>query len=80
KRNSGCACNEACANAYYLCLTFEQLGKEFNDYKDNYNQLRCQWDLKQMTPCEYRKYLFQQPRSSVVLGTKKLPSWNIPRR
>ena len=49
------------------CLTFKQLGKEINDYKDDYNQLRCQWDLKQMTPCEYRGYLFQQPRTSIVL-------------
>ena len=28
------------------CRTFEQLGKEINDYKDDYNQLRCQWHLK----------------------------------
>ena len=49
------------------CLTFEQLEKEINNYKDDYNQLRCQWDLKQMTPCEYREYLFQQPRESKVL-------------
>lgn len=48
-------------------LTFEQLGKEFNDYMDDYNQLRCQWYLKQMTPSEYRGYLFQQPRTSIVL-------------
>ena len=41
------------------CLTFEQLEKEINNYKDDYNQLRCQWYLKQMTPCEYRGYLFQ---------------------
>ena len=41
------------------CLTFEQLKKEINDYKDDYNQRRCQWHLKQMTPCEYREYLFQ---------------------
>ena len=41
------------------CLSFEQLEKEINDYMDDYNQLRCQWHLKQMTPCEYREYLFQ---------------------
>ena len=41
------------------CLTFEQHGKEINDYMDDYNQLRCQWDLKQMTPCKYRESLFQ---------------------
>ena len=41
------------------CLTFEQLEKKINDYKDDYNQLRCQWYLKQMPPCEYRESLFQ---------------------
>ena len=41
------------------CLTFEQLEKEINDYMDYYNHSRCQWDLKQMTPCEYREYLFR---------------------
>ena len=40
-------------------LTFEQHRKEINDYMDDYNQLRCQWDLKQMTPCKYRESLFQ---------------------
>lgn len=49
------------------CLIFKQPGKEFNDYMDDYNQLRCQWDLKQMTPSEYREYLFQQTGTSIVL-------------
>ena len=49
------------------CLTFEQLEKKINDYKDDYNQLRCQWDLKQMTPCEYREYLFRIRQYGFIL-------------
>ena len=53
------------------CLTFEQLEKEINDYMDYYNHSRCQWDLKQMTPCEYREYLFRQPGAAIVpMGEK----------
>ena len=48
------------------CLTFEQLGKGFNIYELLHHS-NFQWYLKQMTPCEYRGYLFQQPGTSIVL-------------
>ncbi|MNL54266.1 hypothetical protein D3C87_1775850 [compost metagenome] len=39
------------------CSTFEGLGEEVSKYMDYYNNYRCQWGLKKMTPVEYRNHL-----------------------
>lgn len=39
------------------CNTFEELEKEVSDYMYYYNNERGQWDLKKMTPVEYRNHL-----------------------
>lgn len=39
------------------CQTFEQLQEEIDDYMIYYNQYRCQWGLKKMTPVKYRNHL-----------------------
>lgn len=39
------------------CETFEDLVKEINDYMDYYNNFRGQWNLKKMTPAQYRNHL-----------------------
>ena len=42
---------------YEECETFEELIEEINDYMDYYNNYRCQWDLKKMTPVQYGNHL-----------------------
>lgn len=44
---------------YKECETFEELLEEINDYMDYYNNYRCQWDLKKMTPVQYGNHLNQ---------------------
>lgn len=39
------------------CETFEDLVKEINDYIDYHNNFRGQWNLKKMTPVQYRNHL-----------------------
>ena len=39
------------------CETFEELIKEINNYIDYHNNYRPQWNLKKMTPVEYRNHL-----------------------
>ena len=39
------------------CNTFEELVEEIDDYMDYYNNYRCQWNLKKMTPIQYRNHL-----------------------
>ena len=39
------------------CETFEDLVKEIDDYMDYYNNFRGQWNLKKMTPAQYRNHL-----------------------
>lgn len=39
------------------CKTFEDLVKEISDYIDYYNNHRGQWNLKKMTPVQYRNHL-----------------------
>jgi len=39
------------------CETFEDLVKEISDYIDYYNNHRGQWNLKKMTPVQYRNHL-----------------------
>lgn len=39
------------------CDTFEDLVKEIDDYIDYHNNFRGQWNLKKMTPVQYRNHL-----------------------
>ncbi|QWH16994.1 IS3 family transposase [Bacillus mycoides] len=39
------------------CTSFSQLKQEIKDYMKYYNQHRYQWNLKKMTPVEYRNHL-----------------------
>jgi len=39
------------------CISLIELKKEIRDYMDYYNNFRCQWGLKKMTPVEYRNHL-----------------------
>ena len=39
------------------CETLEELKKEIKNYMTYYNIYRYQWDLKKMTPVQYRNYL-----------------------
>lgn len=40
-----------------LCNTLEELKKEIRSYMTYYNYFRYQWNLKKMTPVEYRNHL-----------------------
>jgi putative transposase len=42
---------------YKTCATFEELEKKVNEYIYDYNNNRYQWDLKKMTPIQYRDHL-----------------------
>jgi len=39
------------------CKTFEELKEEINEYMDYYNNDRGQWDIKRMTPNQYKHHL-----------------------
>lgn len=39
------------------CETFEDLVKEIDSYMDYHNNFRAQWNLKKMTPVQYRNHL-----------------------
>ena len=39
------------------CETFEDLVKEIDNYIDYHNNFRGQWNLKKMTPVQYRNHL-----------------------
>lgn len=41
------------------CETLEQLKKEIKSYMIYYNHFRYQWNLKKMTPVQYRNHLLQ---------------------
>lgn len=41
------------------CLTFRDVYNEIKDYIDYYNNYRYQWNLKKMTPVQYRNHLFE---------------------
>jgi transposase InsO family protein len=41
------------------CETFEELVKEIDDYMIYHNNYRCQWNLKKMTPVQYRNHLLK---------------------
>lgn len=42
---------------YSTCDTFEALEKKVNEYIYDYNHNRYQWNLKKMTPVQYRDHL-----------------------
>ncbi|MFC1615029.1 IS3 family transposase [Patescibacteria group bacterium] len=42
---------------YKSCKTFEELRYLIDRYMNYYNFHRCQWDLKKMTPVQYRDHL-----------------------
>ncbi|MBU4011327.1 MAG: IS3 family transposase [Proteobacteria bacterium] len=42
---------------YKICKTFEELKKMISEYMEYYNNKRYQWDLKKMTPVQYRNHL-----------------------
>lgn len=42
---------------YKSCKTFEELKQLINKYIEDYNTKRYQWDLKKMTPVQYRNHL-----------------------
>jgi putative transposase len=42
---------------YFDCDTFEELEKKVNEYIYDYNNSRYQWNLKKMTPVQYRDHL-----------------------
>ncbi len=43
--------------SYKECKTFEELVTVIDAYMDYYNNYRCQWDLKKMTPIQYGNHL-----------------------
>jgi len=47
---------------YKNCKTFEELDLLIEEYVKYYNHERQQWDLKKMTPVEYRNHLLEYAR------------------
>lgn len=47
---------------YKHCKTFEELYLLIEEYVRYYNNERRQWELKKMTPVEYRNHLLEYPR------------------
>ncbi|MEX0877996.1 MAG: IS3 family transposase [Candidatus Spechtbacterales bacterium] len=45
---------------YKSCRTFEELEMLINNYIDHYNNERRQWELKKMTPVQYRDHLLMK--------------------
>lgn len=41
------------------CKTFDELEYKINEYIEYYNNYRCQWGLKKMTPIQYRNHLIK---------------------
>ncbi|MGE7610209.1 IS3 family transposase, partial [Peribacillus frigoritolerans] len=41
------------------CQTLKALKREIKEYMTYYNQYRYQWDLKKMTPVQYRDHLLE---------------------
>ncbi|MDF1512082.1 IS3 family transposase, partial [Robertmurraya sp. DFI.2.37] len=42
---------------YQSCKTLKELKAKINHYMVYYNNYRYQWDLKKMTPIQYRNHL-----------------------
>jgi transposase InsO family protein len=45
---------------YKSCKTFEELHSLINSYIEYYNNERKQWELKKMTPVQYRNHLLMK--------------------
>jgi len=45
---------------YKECRSFEELKETVSSYMDYYNNARYQWNLKKMTPVQYRNHLLAQ--------------------
>ncbi|OIO18222.1 hypothetical protein AUJ29_00335 [Candidatus Kuenenbacteria bacterium CG1_02_38_13] len=45
---------------YKECRTYEELEVLIRDYIEYYNNERYQWDLKKMTPVQYRNHLLMK--------------------
>ncbi|MFN7253525.1 MAG: IS3 family transposase, partial [Anaerobacillus sp.] len=41
------------------CKNLKELKKEIRSYITHYNNTRYQWDLKKMTPVQYRNHLLR---------------------
>ncbi|NRT80961.1 transposase InsO family protein [Clostridium beijerinckii] len=41
-----------------ICKTFEELKRKIDKYIIYYNNYRYKWDLKKMTPVQYRNHLY----------------------
>ena len=41
------------------CSAYEELENEINEYMEYYNKERGQWNLKKITPIEYRNHLLE---------------------
>ncbi|MBS4201093.1 IS3 family transposase, partial [Bacillus sp. FJAT-49732] len=41
------------------CSSLDELKKEIRSYMTYHNNFRYQWNLKKMTPVEYRNHLLQ---------------------
>lgn len=41
------------------CTTLDELKRKVKNYMKYYNYFRHQWNLKKMTPVEYRDHLFK---------------------
>lgn len=39
------------------CQTLAEVQEEIKEYITYYNNYRCQWNLKKMTPIQYRNHL-----------------------
>ena len=42
---------------YKNCTSLDELQSVIDDYMDYYNNHRCQWNLKKLTPVQYRNQL-----------------------
>jgi len=45
---------------YKGCKTFEELSDKINKYMNYYNNERYQWNIKKMTPVQYRNHLLSK--------------------
>ena len=57
------------------CFTFRDVYNEIKEYIDYYNNFRYQWNLKKMTPVQYRSHLLTL--SSFWVQFKKILAYII---
>lgn len=49
------------------CKTFEELQLEINKYINYYNNYKYQWNLKKMSPVEYRNHLLNDHNQQKII-------------